>query len=109
MYSRRPGTPAASMPDDVTDPVRQQRLAILQARIRQQAAAFSAALVGTQQRILVTGRSPRDPGKLQGRTECNRTVNFPSDDHGLVGAFVRVGIEAAFTSSLGGLFVAVDE
>ena len=109
MYSRRPGTPAASMPDDVTDAVRQQRLAILQGRIRQQAAAFSAALVGTQQRILVTGRSPRDPGKLQGRTECNRTVNFPSDDAGLVGAFVRVGIEAAYTSSLGGRYIAADE
>ena len=109
MYSRRPGTPAANMPDDVTDVVRQQRLAILQHRIRQQAAGFSAALVGTEQRILVTGRSPRDPGKLQGRTVCNRTVNFPSDDAGLVGAFVRTGIEYAFTSSLAGRFVSVAE
>ncbi|MDG4868942.1 TRAM domain-containing protein, partial [Guyparkeria sp. 1SP6A2] len=76
VYSARPGTPASGLPDDTPESVKKQRLAILQERILQQAAQISRRMVGSTQRILVTGFSPKDPGQLSGRTENNRVVNF---------------------------------
>ncbi len=102
IYSARPGTPAADLPDDTPMEVKKQRLDILQTRIRQQATAISEAMVGTTQSILVTGQSKRDPGQLQGRTENNRVVNFAASDHGLVGQFVNVEIGEALPNSLRG-------
>ena len=60
-------------------------------------------MVGTTQRILVTGVSRKDPGQLQGRTENNRAVNFPAADHGLIGQIVSVEIVAALPNSLRGV------
>lgn len=100
IYSARPGTPAADLPDDTPVEVKKHRLAIVQDLIRCQAAAISGAMVGTSQKILVSGRSPRDPGQLQGRTENNRVVNFRSPDDRLIGQFVDVTIEAALPNSL---------
>lgn len=103
MYSARPGTPAAELADEVPESVKKQRLHILQARIAQQAQQISEAMVGTTQRILVTGYAKRDPGQLSGRTENNRVVNFSSQNTDLIGEFTEVEITAAYTNSLLGL------
>ena len=100
IYSARPGTPAAELVDEVPESVKKQRLHILQARIAQQAQQISEAMVGTTQRILVTGYAKRDPGQLSGRTENNRVVNFSSQDIELIGEFAEVEITAAYTNSL---------
>ncbi|HSP31357.1 MAG TPA: tRNA (N6-isopentenyl adenosine(37)-C2)-methylthiotransferase MiaB, partial [Halomonas sp.] len=76
VYSARPGTPASGLPDETPESVKKQRLAILQERIIQQTAQISRRMVGSTQRVLVNGFSPRDPGQLSGRTENNRVVNF---------------------------------
>ncbi|GEN25937.1 tRNA (N6-isopentenyl adenosine(37)-C2)-methylthiotransferase MiaB [Halomonas cupida] len=103
VYSARPGTPAASLDDDTPESVKKQRLAILQERINQQAMQISRRMVGSTQRILVTGFSPRDPGQLSGRTENNRVVNFrAANPTELIGYFVDVEITEAFPNSLRG-------
>ena len=101
IYSPRPGTPAASMPDDVPLEVKKERLARLQAQINRQAAAISAAMVGTVQRILVEGVSRKSDQELTGRTENNRSVNFPGERE-LIGQFVEVRITEALPNSLRG-------
>ena len=100
IFSKRPGTPAADMEDDVSEEVKKQRLQILQDRINQQVFQISRRLVGTTQRILVTDYSKKDPGKLSGRTECNRVVNFPCDNPLLIGHFADVEIVEAYRHSL---------
>lgn len=100
IYSARPGTPASDLRDEVPEKVKKQRLQILQTRIAQQARQLSEAMVGTTQRILVTGYAKRDPGQLSGRTENNRVVNFRSSDTSLIGDFTTVEIDAAYTNSL---------
>jgi tRNA-2-methylthio-N6-dimethylallyladenosine synthase len=101
IYSRRPGTPAADLPDDVPLDVKKQRLALLQQRISDNAIAISQSMVGTVQRVLVEGPSRKDPNELAGRTENNRVVNFAAGPE-LVGRFVSVRISAAFPNSLRG-------
>ncbi len=76
IYSARPGTPAADLPDDVSEDEKKQRLYILQDRINQVAQDISRKMVGMEQRILVEGPSKKDPMELRGRTENNRVVNF---------------------------------
>ena len=100
IYSARPGTPAAELRDEVPETVKKQRLHILQARIAQQAQQISESMVGTQQRILVTGPAKKDPGQLSGRTENNRVVNFACENGALIGQFAEVEIMAAYTNSL---------
>ena len=100
IYSARPGTPAAELRDEVAETVKKQRLHILQARIAQQAQQISESMVGTQQRILVTGPAKKDPGQLSGRTENNRVVNFACENGALIGLFTEVEIMAAYTYSL---------
>lgn len=102
IYSARPGTPAADLPDETPAEVKKQRLHILQGRIAQQAAMISESMVGSEQRVLVTGRAKKDPGELSGRTENNRVVNFPCADAGLIGEFADVTIVAALPNSLRG-------
>ena len=108
VYSARPGTPAADLPDDVTKEVKKQRLAILQARISEMAAAISAEMVGTVQRVLVERPSRKDPKEMSGRTENNRVVNFPGQPR-LIGTFVDVRITDAYPNSLRGEVVMMDE
>ena len=103
VYSARPGTPAAELPDDTAEETKKQRLQILQGRINQQSQAISRRMVGRRERILVTGTSKKDPGQLQGRTENNRVVNFSCDDSGLIGQFVEVDIVEALPNSLRGM------
>ena len=102
IYSARPGTPAADLPDDVPMEVKKQRLALLQQRINQNAQDISRKMVGSRQRILVDGISKKDPGQLKGRTENNRVVNFTSTDLSLIGQFVDVTIAEALPNSLRG-------
>jgi tRNA-2-methylthio-N6-dimethylallyladenosine synthase len=101
IYSRRPGTPAASLPDDVPSAVKQERLALLQARIRQQAAEISRSMVGSVQKVLVERQSKKNPGQLAGRTENMRWVNFDGP-RSLIGQFVGVLITEALPNSLRG-------
>ncbi|MEN8217769.1 MAG: tRNA (N6-isopentenyl adenosine(37)-C2)-methylthiotransferase MiaB [Pseudomonadota bacterium] len=102
IYSPRPGTPAAEMPDDVPITVKKQRLTQLQARISEMAQAISQAMVGTVQRILVEHPSRKNPvSVLAGRTENNRVVNFKAEPS-LIGQFVDVRITEALPNSLRG-------
>lgn len=105
VYSARPGTPAADLPDDTPEEIKKQRLQILQARLNQQGFEISRRMVGTAQTILVTDFSKKDPGMLQGRTENNRIVNFRSDNPLLIGQFVNVKIEEALPHSLRGALI----
>lgn len=106
IYSARPGTPAADLNDETSEETKKQRLHILQQRILQSASEISRRMVGTEQRILVTGFSKKDPGELQGRTENNRVVNFKATqsraDSALIGRFVDVKIVDAYPNSLRG-------
>ncbi|MDE0061390.1 MAG: tRNA (N6-isopentenyl adenosine(37)-C2)-methylthiotransferase MiaB [Gammaproteobacteria bacterium] len=102
IYSARPGTPAASLSDPTPLEVKKHRLAILQDRLREHAAEIGAAMVGSRQRVLVTGISKRDSGQLQGRTENNRVVNFSCGDKGLIGNFADVLVTEALPNSLRG-------
>jgi tRNA-2-methylthio-N6-dimethylallyladenosine synthase len=108
LYSRRPGTPAASLPDEVPHEVKQQRLELLQARLNSQARAISARMVGSRQRVLVERPAKRDPRQLAGRTDNNRWVNFdgPADvPMGLINRFADVTITEAMPNSLRGRLV----
>jgi tRNA-2-methylthio-N6-dimethylallyladenosine synthase len=102
IYSARPGTPAAELPDNVPMTVKKERLRILQQRITDNAMDISRRMVGSTQRILVDGFSKRDPGQLKGRTENNRVVNFTCDDLDLIGDFADVEILEALPNSLRG-------
>ncbi len=102
IYSARPGTPAADLPDETPMEVKKQRLSILQSRILQHANGISKAMVGTIEPVLVTGISKKDPGELQGRTENNRVVNFRADDHNVIGQIVDIKITNALPNSLRG-------
>ena len=101
VYSARPGTPAANLADDTPQADKMQRLYRLQALINDQAAAISAAMVGSVQRLLVEGPSKKDSNELMGRTENNRIVNFPAPAR-LIGQFVTVTITQANPHSLRG-------
>ena len=102
IYSPRPNTTASDMADDVTKDEKKKRLNILQDRLNQLSFGFSRKKVGSIQNCLVYGQSKRDPGQLQGRTICNRIVNFPSNDIDLVGRLVNINIKEALPNCLRG-------
>ena len=91
LYSRRPGTPAASLPDEVEPEVKQERLTRLQAQLEAQASAISERMVGTVQHVLVERPARKNAHELAGRTENNRWVNFAGPSH-LINQFVDVVI-----------------
>jgi len=101
IYSPRPGTPAASLPDDVSMETKKKRLNILQERIMLNAREISGKMVGTEQPILVTGLATKYAGQVTGRTENNRVVNFTGSPE-LIGQMVPVIITEAVTNSLRG-------
>ena len=105
IYSKRPGTPAASLEDDTPAAVKSERLARLQAAINAHAAKISQGMVGSVQNVLVEGPSRKSPNELTGRTENMRYVNFPvpAEAHrALLGQFVDVTITEAMSNSLRG-------
>ena len=111
IYSRRPGTPAAALPDEVSHEIKQQRLELLQQRLNTQARAISQTMVGSRQRVLVERPAKRNPKQLAGRTDNNRWVNFdgPEDQPmSLINQFADVVITEAMPNSLRGR-LAVDE
>jgi tRNA-2-methylthio-N6-dimethylallyladenosine synthase len=101
LYSRRPGTPAASLPDEVSYEVKQGRLARLQAQLEAQAHAISQAMVGTRQRVLIERPAKRDTRELAGRTANNRWVNF-AGPVSLIDRFADVEVTEARAHSLRG-------
>ena len=104
IFSARPGTPAASLPDDLPLETKKARLMQLQELINGQAAEISRGMVGAQQRILVEGFSKKNQQQLAGRTENNQVVNFDGQAR-LVGQFVDVVITEALNNSLRGRLV----
>jgi tRNA-2-methylthio-N6-dimethylallyladenosine synthase len=104
VYSPRPGTPAADLPDPVPARVKKERLARLQSRIDELGRAVSESMVDSVQRVLVERPSKKDAQQLSGRTENNRVVNFPASRN-LIGQFTDVRITEALPNSLRGELV----
>ena len=109
IYSRRPGTPAASLPDEVPHETKQRRLELLQQRLNAQSRSISQGMVGSRQRVLVERPSKRNAAQLAGRTDNNRWVNFdgpPAHPHSLINQFAEVLITEAMPNSLRGRLTA---
>ncbi|MGL6041855.1 MAG: tRNA (N6-isopentenyl adenosine(37)-C2)-methylthiotransferase MiaB, partial [Deefgea sp.] len=104
VYSRRPGTPAADLPDDVPEEIKLARLQRMQKRLEQQAEAINLAMVGSIQRVMVERFAKKDKTELAGRTDNNRIVNFEGNPR-LMNQFVHVKITDAFPRSLRGEIV----
>ncbi len=103
IYSPRPGTPAADLPDDCPKATKLSRLQHLQATIEANATRISQAMVGSLQKVLIEGPSRKNPQELSGRTENNRVVNFSAQDHArLIGQIVDIRITHAHPHSLRG-------
>jgi tRNA-2-methylthio-N6-dimethylallyladenosine synthase len=101
IYSARPGTPAAQLPDDVPMETKKERLAILQNRILQNARQISENMIGSTQKILVSGPATKHSEQMSGRSENNRVVNFVGGME-LIGQLVAVRITEALPNSLRG-------
>lgn len=101
IYSKRPGTPASQLPDDVPIEIKKKRLSILQSRIQQKANEISESMLDTEQNILVTGPSKKREKELSGRTENNRVVNFIGP-RSLIGQMITVKITEVRPNSLRG-------
>jgi tRNA-2-methylthio-N6-dimethylallyladenosine synthase len=108
-YSRRPGTPAAAMPDQVADDVKADRNRRLLEVAQRVATVRSARLTGRRLEVLVDGLSRRSPGELAGRTRCNRVVNFDGQGRVAVGETVHVRITDALPHSLRGTLATPEE
>lgn len=103
IYSQRPGTPAASLEDNVSPDVKKYRLQRLQQTIRDASMAGSKAMLGTDQVVLVEGYSKKSSLEYSGRTENNRVVNFEAPEP-VIGRFVRLEITDVFSNSLRGAY-----
>jgi len=104
LYSRRPGTPAAALPDEVPAEVKQRRLEMIQERFNTQSRAISERMVGSRQRVLIERPAKRDRTELAGRTDNNRWVNLQGPAH-LINQFADVVITEARPNSLRGRLV----
>ena len=111
LYSRRPGTPAAALSDEVPHDIKQTRLELLQERLNGQALAISQRMVGSRQRVLVERTAKRNALQVAGRTDNNRWVNFdgpPDNPLRLINRFADVIITEAMPNSLRGRLVCED-
>jgi len=100
IYSKRPGTIAASLPDDVDQTVKKQRLAVIQDKLNENTEKISRSMIGSIQKVLVEGHSKKG-GTLSGRTENMRTTHFQGNED-LIGQIVSVKITEGFANSLQG-------
>ena len=107
IYSQRPGTPAASLQDEVPESLKKERLQRLQLRINEMATEISRGMLGSVQRVLIERISHKDASEVSGKTENNRSVTFAGDEE-LIGRFVDVKITDAFRNSLKGEVVAIE-
>jgi len=107
IFSRRPGTPAAQLPDATSPEAKKARLRRLQATLDANARAISEAMVGRVESVLVDGLSRKDASEIKGRTQNNRVVNFPGNPR-LIGRFVNVRITEARAHSLRGELIDID-
>ena len=101
IYSARPGTPAAFLPDVISLDTKKERLQELQSKLLDQANRISRQMVNSRQRILVEGYSKKSDTELCGRTENNRVVNF-SGPTSLIGQFADVEVSGVLNNSLRG-------
>ena len=101
IYSPRPGTPAANLPDDTPNDEKVRRLEALNEVIEAETRRINASMVGTVQRCLVEGVSKKDPNQMQARTANNRVVNFVGNPR-LIHQMVDIEITESFTFSLRG-------
>ncbi|MXP67546.1 tRNA (N6-isopentenyl adenosine(37)-C2)-methylthiotransferase MiaB [Pantoea sp. Aalb] len=108
IYSARPGTPAANLPDDVSQEEKKQRLYILQNQINKQATSWSNRMLGTTQHILVEGQSRKNTMEFTGRTENNRAVNFEGSID-MIGKFIEVEIIDVYANSLRGRVISAED
>lgn len=104
VYSKRPGTPAAYLPDDTPQELKLKRLQFLQAKNEAKATEISHSMLGTVQRVLVVGPSKRGRGMMAARTDNNRIVNFVGEES-LTDTMVNVKITEVFPHTLGGELV----
>jgi tRNA-2-methylthio-N6-dimethylallyladenosine synthase len=102
IYSQRPGTPAANLPDDVPMEVKKNRLNILQDRLMQQARELSFKMVGKKESVLIMGPSKKDKKELYGRTDNNRVVNFKGKPNQQIGDLIQVQVTEVVGNSLRG-------
>ena len=108
IYSRRPGTPAASLEDDVPAEVKKARLKRFQQLINSMATQYSEEMLGTDQVVLVEGLSKKSDQEYSGRTENNRVVNFGVPDKikdNVIGMFLLINITEVFSNSLRGTYL----
>jgi tRNA-2-methylthio-N6-dimethylallyladenosine synthase len=108
IYSRRPGTPAASLHDDTPDQVKHARLARLQASVNANSRRISESMLGSVQRVLVEGPSRKNAAEMTGRTENMRYVNFPGHPR-MAGQFIDVTIGEVMSNSLRGRVAGTSE
>lgn len=110
IYSPRPGTPAANLPDTLPQKIKLERLQIIQALINEQANYISQKMIGSHENILITGKSIKSNHELQGRTENNRVVNFPAplkQHQNLIGTMQIIKITDVMSNSLRGELIQV--
>jgi len=103
IYSKRPGTIAASLPDDVNQTVKKQRLAVIQDKLNKNTEKISRSMIGSIQKVLVEGHSKKG-STLSGRTENMRTTHFQGNED-LIGQIVSVKITEGFANSLQGKLI----
>ncbi|MDA1331399.1 MAG: tRNA (N6-isopentenyl adenosine(37)-C2)-methylthiotransferase MiaB [Proteobacteria bacterium] len=104
MYSPRPGTPAAGLPEHVPLDIKKERLSLLQTKLSQNAIRHSQLMVGGEFDVLVEGASKKDSSKLSGRTNNNKVVNFEGQEH-LIGHTIKIQVTEALPNSLRGIVI----
>jgi len=107
MYSPRPGTPAAALPNHVPLPIKKQRLSQLQNKLSKNAFRFNQQMIGGEYDVLVEGVSKKDPSKLSGRTNSNKVINFEGQER-LIGHTVKIEVTEALPNSLRGNVITRD-
>ena len=107
VYSPRPGTEAADLPDPVPHDVAVERMARLRTVVERTSRLGHERRLGEVEEVMVEGPSRRDPGRLSGRTRHNRLVHFPSDRPLRPGTYASVKVTGASTTNLTGELVEV--
>lgn len=106
IYSKRPGTPASNLPDNIPLSIKKERLKVLQDQLNHNAMTISRQMVGSSQRILVEGTSRKSDKILFGRTENNRIVYFHGKRN-LINKFINIDINKATPHSLQGIYTPI--